>query len=180
MDVVTVSYAKRPSTEAAGLSEEAFVHLYQHELERVLNYVRLRLGPNEAEDVTADIFARVWAHRHDYDLRRGQPETWLWAIARNATRDYLRRRRPIPVAISPDIAGSPDPATEIGWQEEWARTEKALSALAAQDREIIALRFGAQMTNRAIAALLNMAEANVAQRLRRALRKMRAAMGGTR
>lgn len=180
MDVATVSYAKRQPAETDGLSEEAFVHLYQHELERILNYVRLRLGPNEAEDVTADIFARIWTHRHDYDPRRGQPETWLWAIARNATRDHLRRRRPAPMALAPDIAGSGDPATEIGRQEEWARTEKALSALAAQDREIIALRFGAQMTNRAIAALLNIGEANVAQRLRRALRKMRAAMGGTR
>lgn len=178
MDAVTALHAKGRSMTAAGLSEEAFVHLYQHELGRVLNYVRLRLGQNEAEDVTADIFARAWSHRHDYDPARGEPQAWLWAIARNAARDRLRRRRPAWSALPPDAAASPDPAEEIGRQEEWARMEQALSTLAARDREIIALRFGARMTNRAIAALLGMGEANVAQRLRRALRKMRTMMGG--
>lgn len=178
MDTVTALQAKGRSTVAAGLSEEAFVHLYQHELGRILNYVRLRLGQNEAEDVTADIFARAWSRRHDYDPQRGQPEAWLWAIARNATRDYLRQRRPAPVALSPNAAVCPDPMAEIARQEEWAQMERALSTLAAQDREIIALRFGARLTNRAIATLLGMEEANVAQRLRRALRKMRTAMEG--
>jgi RNA polymerase sigma factor (sigma-70 family) len=46
------------------------------------------------------------------------------------------------------------------------------------DQDIIALRFGAGHTNRSIAALLGLSEANVSQRLRRALRKMRTDLQG--
>jgi RNA polymerase sigma-70 factor (ECF subfamily) len=155
-----------------GLSEDAFTRLYQSQLRRVLNYVRYRLGPEDAEDVTADIFARIWARRHNYDPRKGAPTTWLWAIARNAVTDRLRRQGPVLVELSPDLAEASDPLAHIEWEEEWQQMRAALAHLPTVDQEIIALRFGAGHTNRNIAALVEMSEANVAQRLRRALRKM--------
>ena len=78
----------------SGLSEDGFIDLYERQLDRVFNYVRYRLGPGEAEDVTADIFLRAWDRRQSYDSRKGTPSTWLWAIARNMVTDWLRRRRP--------------------------------------------------------------------------------------
>jgi RNA polymerase sigma-70 factor (ECF subfamily) len=155
-----------------GLSEDAFIRLYQGQLRRVFNYVRYRMGPEDAEDVTADIFARVWARRHSYDPRKGAPTTWLWAIARNAVTDRLRRRRPVLVELSADLAEASDPLAHIDREEEWQQVQAAMARLPVVDQEIIALRFGAGHTNRKIAVLVEMSEANVAQRLRRALRKM--------
>lgn len=161
-----------------GLSEDAFIRLYQSQLRRVFNYVRYRLGPEDAEDVTADIFARVWARRQDYDPQKGTPTTWLWAIARNAVTDRLRRRGPVLVELSTDLAEASDPLAHIDLEEEWQQVQAAMARLPVVDQEIIALRFGAGHTNRNIAVLVGMSEANVAQRLRRALRKMGTYMQG--
>jgi RNA polymerase sigma-70 factor (ECF subfamily) len=162
----------------SGLSEDAFTHLYEHHLERVFNYVRYRLGSEEAEDITADIFVRAWSRRQDYDPGRGTSATWLWAIARNAVTDWLRRRRPIQIELSPNLAVANDPLAALDKEEEWERVKVALARLPEVDQEIIALRFGAGHTNRAIAGLVEMSEANVAQRLRRALRKLRTHLQG--
>jgi RNA polymerase sigma factor (sigma-70 family) len=162
----------------SGLSEVDFTDLYQSQLDRVFNYVRYRLGAEQAEDVTADIFARAWSRRQKYDSRKGAPSTWLWAIARNLVTDRLRRRTLPQVELPADLAASDDPLAEISKQEEWQQVQAALTRLTAVDQEIIALRFGAGQTNRTIATLVGLSEANVSQRLRRALRKMRTDLGG--
>ena len=162
----------------AGLSEDAFATLYQSQLDRVFNYVRYRLGSDEAEDVTADIFVRAWSRRETYDSRKGSQSTWLWAIARNLVTDRLRRRQLTQVELSPDLPSNDEPSAELNKQQEWERVRVALSRLRQVDQDIIALRFGAGHTNRAIAELVGLSEANVSQRLRRALRKMRAELGG--
>jgi len=162
----------------SGLSDDAFTILYQDQLDRVFNYVRYRLGSEEAEDVTADIFARAWSRRQSYDSHKGMPSTWLWAIARNLVTDRLRRRRLAQVELSAELPSGEDPLAEVSRQEEWEQVWGALTRLPAVDQEIIALRFGAGHTNRSIAGLLGLSEANVAQRLRRALGKVRTELQG--
>jgi RNA polymerase sigma-70 factor (ECF subfamily) len=161
-----------------GLSEDAFTALYQSQLDRVFNYVRYRLGSEEAEDVTADIFVRAWSRRESYDSRKGTPSTWLWAIARNLVTDRLRRRRLIQVELSANLSSNDEPFSEISQQEEWEQVWAAISRLPPVDQEIIALRFGAGHTNRSIATMVGLSEANVSQRLRRALHKVRNEMQG--
>lgn len=178
MDTLAGETARGPRVERAGLNEDTFTRLYQDQLKSILNYVRYRLGAEEAEDITAEIFARVWARRRRYDPGRGEPRTWLWAIARNAVIDRLRRNRPRRVDIPSHLAGPHDPSAELDRQEEWYRIQTALAQLKPVDQEIIALRFGAGRTNRAIARMLDLSEANVAQRLRRALRKTRMHLQG--
>lgn len=175
---LTVQRVRRILAREAGLSEDAFTHLYQCHLDRVFNYVRYRLGSEEAEDVTADIFVRAWTRRQDYDPRKGTPGTWLWAIARNTVTDRLRRRRPVHVELSANLAARRNPLNELDREEEWRLVWSALIQLSPRDQEIIALRFGAGHTNRTIATLTGLSEANVAQRLRRALRKMRTYLQG--
>ncbi len=173
-----VERAQRMLTGDAGLSEGDFAHLYQEQLRRVFNYVRYRLDVKEAEDVTADIFIRVWASRRSYDPAKGTLTTWLWAIARNVVTDWLRRRRPACVQLSSDPSVSFNPLGELAKEEELQQMRIALLKLPPLDQEIIALRFGAGHTNRTIAALTGLSEANVAQRLRRALRKVRIQLQG--
>jgi RNA polymerase sigma-70 factor (ECF subfamily) len=157
----------------SGLSENAFTTLYQSQLDRVFNYVRYRLGSEEAEDVTADIFVRAWSRRESYDAHKGSPSTWLWAIARNLVTDRLRRRRLTQVELSANLPSNDEPFSEISQQEVWEQIWAAISRLPSVDQEIIALRFGAGHTNRSIATLVGLSEANVSQRLRRALHKVR-------
>ena len=162
----------------SGLSEDAFTALYQSQLDRVFNYVRYRLGSGEAEDVTADIFERAWSRRESYDSGKGTPSTWLWAIARNLVTDRLRRRRLPQVELSTNLASDDEPFSALSQQEEWEQVRAAISRLSPVDQEIIALRFGAGYTNRSIATMVNLSEANVSQRLRRALHRVRNELQG--
>jgi RNA polymerase sigma-70 factor (ECF subfamily) len=162
----------------SGLSEDAFTALYQSQLDRVFNYVRYRLGSEEAEDVTADIFVRAWSRRESYDSRKGTPSTWLWAIARNLVTDRLRRRRLTQVELSANLPSNDETFSAVSQQEEWEQVWAAISRLSSVDQEIIALRFGAGYTNRSIATMVRLSEANVSQRLRRALHKVRNEMQG--
>ncbi len=177
METAQVRSENWPRDEQAGLSEELFIHLYQGQLERLYNFCRYRLGPAEAEDAAAAIIARAWSRRQLYDSARGSAESWLWAIARNVVTDQLRRRKPSAV-LPEDLAAPGDLAVEIDQREEWRQLRAVLVQLAPLDQDIIALRFGAGYSNRAIAGLLHLREANVAQRLRRALRKMRVQLEG--
>lgn len=175
MASLSAQHIRRVLAKKSGLNEDDFTHLYENHLDRVFNYVRYRLGLEEAEDVTADIFVRTWARRQGYDARKGTPTTWLWAIARNTVTDRLRQqgRRPAQVELLPTLAGPSDPPAEVDKDEELRQLRSALLQLPLVDQDIIALRFGAGHTNREISTLTGLTEANVAQRLRRALHKMR-------
>lgn len=151
----------------------AFNALYAVQLKPVFNYVRFRLGDGDAEDVTAGVFERAWAHRTDVDAARGSAEAWLWAIARNAVTDHLRWRAKAPVPLSGNLPASADPRDVALVRCEWTRTVAAIRRLPDVDQDIIALRFGGGRSHREIAALLGLGEANVAQRLRRALARLR-------
>jgi DNA-directed RNA polymerase specialized sigma24 family protein len=80
----------RPS---AVLDAEAFRGLHQAEAVAIWNYACYRLGPEEAEDAVADVFARAWAGRAGWRADRGTAGAWLWGIARNAITDSANRRR---------------------------------------------------------------------------------------
>lgn len=156
------------------LDAEAFRNLHRAQAPGVWNYACYRLGPSDAEDAAAEVFARAWAVRDSWRPERGAPEAWLWGIARHVVADALRR---LPQASD----GMPDdlPDTTADPAMRFSDIDHALAAvarLADIDQDIIALRFGSGHTNRAIAGLLGLTEANVAQRLRRALRTVRTAL----
>lgn len=173
--MIEADYLQDGRSAQKGLSEAGFVHLYEDNAQGVLNYVCYRLGPEEAEDLTAQIFARLWARRNDYDANKGPLTTWLWAIVRNAINDKLRdkQRKPVTVELPIQLASTHSLFEDVAQLEEWRKLRSAIQTLHPLDQDIIALRFGAGHTNRDIAMLVDLNEANVAQRLRRALHKLR-------
>lgn len=173
--MIEADYLQGGKSAETGLTEATFVRLYEGSAQGVLNYICYRLGPDEAEDLTAQVFARLWARRNDYDARKGPLTTWMWAIVRNAINDRLRdkQRKPITVQLPTQLASTHSLFEDVAQLEEWRKLRSAIQTLHPLDQDIIALRFGAGHTNRDIAVLVGLNEANVAQRLRRALRKLR-------
>jgi RNA polymerase sigma-70 factor (ECF subfamily) len=152
----------------------AFEGLYEAQCVAVLNYARFRLGPDDGADAAADAFARAWARRGSFDPDRGAPEAWLWAIVRTSIAESGRSRQRWNgrLEAARDLAHSDVGAS--GPDQDLLRDVVAIAArLKSVDAEILALRFGAAHTNRDIAAMLGLSEANVAQRLRRALDRIR-------
>lgn len=156
------------------ISAQGFQELYQAQLGAVYNYVRYRLGDAEAEDLTASVFTRAWDQRSRQDAARGSPEAWLWSMARSMVADRRRwlRRRPVePLGV--DLPSGDDLPGLVLQAMEWERLARALDRLPEPDRDLIALRFGAGLPHKAIAAELDLTETACAQRLHRALRRLR-------
>jgi len=124
-----------------------------------------------AEDLTQATFEnalRAWSR---FDPRKGSERTWLLAIARNLLIDHHRRDRSSRAEIEEDML----PAVAGPEDRPMASHEiaDALGRLSDRDREVIALRFGGDLTGPEIAELLGLTLANVQQILSRSLRKLR-------
>src|SRR5207244_1989203 len=133
-----------------------------------------------AEDLLADAFERALRSRVRYDRRRGSEKTWLYAIALNLLRDHARRAGAEGRALErADAAGSEvrDPFAGVEARDELGR---ALGCLSAEEREAIALRFGAELTVPEMAEVLGEPLTTVEGRVYRALRKLREALGARR
>jgi RNA polymerase sigma-70 factor, ECF subfamily len=129
-----------------------------------------------AEDVTALAFERLYRSRGRLDRVRGTPRAWLFAIARNAALDELRRRRRQPTE-SGDVEGAGrllgGGVDELDQVERRASLQPALLSLAPREREIVLLKFHGQLTNAELARVLQISESNAGTRLHRALLSLR-------
>lgn len=157
----------------------AFAQLYDDHVWNVYGFFGYRLGSRQdAEDLTQLTFERALRAWERYDESRASARTWLMAIAHNLLVDHYRsrssdRQEPLPEGEAGEEAlGKTDPPQEgLGLSPE---LETALGLLGQRERELVALRFGGDMTGPEIAELTGLSLANVQQILSRTLRQLRA------
>ncbi len=162
-------------------AEPDWDEVYAEQLPRVLNFFRYRLGQvADVEDLTARTFEKAWRARHRYRRDLAGFSTWLLTIARNVAIDHLRtRQRAGPLSHEPlDLAAavpSPDhtPEQQALHHSEAQRLAALLATLEPRQRELIAMKYGAGMTNRAIAHATGLSESNVGTILHRAVDTLR-------
>ena len=160
----------------------SFEEVYDEHVWSVYGYFGYRLAGRElAEDLTQVTFENALRSWDRYEPRRGTPLTWLMAIARNVLIDHYRsdrsdRHRPIADHEAATGALGAEPGPEpAGVSPE---LERALATLPRRQRELVALRFGAELHGPEIAELVGLSLANVQQMLSRALRKLRVELEG--
>jgi RNA polymerase sigma-70 factor (ECF subfamily) len=162
---------------AAQATAEDFEQFYQTTLPRVYNFFRYRFGDDPlAEDLTSETFEKAWRQRGKYQRDLGAFSTWLFTIARNVAIDHFRKRRnEIPLHEALNLPSSEIAPDDLAQQDaEYARLAHLLAQLSDRDRELVALKYGAGLTNRAIARLCGLSESNVAVILHRAIQTLRA------
>ena len=150
--------------------------LYAAQLPRVYNYFRYRVGDGAvAEDLTSLTFEKAWRARERYRRELGAFSTWLFTIARHVAVDHLRRTREhVPLDRVVGVAGVDTADALAEHRSDVRRLATLLGALPEREREILALKYGAGLTNRAIARLTGLGESNVGTLLHRTVRKLRA------
>ena len=139
-------------------------------IRRVYSYVAYRIGDGpEAEDVTSETFERAFRYRASYDSARGGPLAWLIGIARHC----IDGRRLAPPRADPADAEQ----VAAGDFEETAidrlTVVAAVATLSDRDRELLALRYGADLTARQIGEILGLKTNAVDVALHRALARVR-------
>ena len=160
------------------MRDEHFERLYAEHAQALFGFLSYRTGDRVlAEDLLADTFERALRARRRFDPRKASEKTWLYAIALNCLRDNARRRSTEVRALE-RMASGPSPGS-TGEMEEVSDRDlisRNLAVLTDEERETIALRFGADLTVPEIAKLTGEPLTTMEGRLYRALRKLREAM----
>ena len=157
---------------------DAFSSLYEETYLIVFRYVFALSGgpPQEAEDLTAETFARAWKARHDFMGNDRARLGWLLQIARNLAIDLSRRRKirnvvedvPLEQLVDPNLL----PELDVITREQITILWQMLGTLAEDVREMLVLRYILGWQVRQIAVHLGLNENTVTVTVRRALKSL--------
>lgn len=142
---------------------DAFTQIYERYAPAIYRYLYFRLGEAElAEDLQAEVFLRMLEGIHRYEDRGWPISAWLYRIARDRTIDVMRRRRKrqqVPLDL---WGGSCDgPEHSVGAQLEFEELTRTLDELTSDQRQVIQLRFLAEMSIQEVAQKLGRTEGSV-------------------
>jgi len=162
---------------ARSLSDpDCFRLIFRHQNDRIYSYVVRRVGPNDADDVAAEIWLAAFATRTSFDPSRGTVVGWLYGIARNLTvghhrnrerRTKLARRMSIREAsVKSDHAHQV--VEGVNATAALPHVLAALARLPARDRELLELRVWDQLAYQDIAQVVGIPVGTVRSRLFRA------------
>jgi RNA polymerase sigma-70 factor, ECF subfamily len=139
-------------------------------IRRVYSYVAYRIGDGpDAEDVTSDVFERALRYRDRYDAARGEPLAWLLGIARRCIQD-------VRFPPSAERGERAEPASREDVEAEAVARLTLAEAVARLDhrsQDLVALRYGADLTARQIARMLGITTNAVEVALHRTLARLR-------
>jgi RNA polymerase sigma factor (sigma-70 family) len=160
------------------MRSEDFERLYNAHAASLLAFLEYRTGNIElAKDVHADAFERILKTRWRFDARRGGEKTWVYTIALNVLRDQGRRRAAEARALDRVTAGG---------EEQWDASERlddrdairrGLATLPDDEREAVALYYGADLSLDEIARVTGTKTTTVKGRLARARDRLRETLG---
>jgi RNA polymerase sigma-70 factor (ECF subfamily) len=159
----------------------AFEQIYQRYATAIFRYIYYRTGDVElAEDLRAEVFLRMYESLHRYEDRGWPISAWLYRIAHDRTVDALRRRR-----IRNDVpldawdAHCDGPEQSVDRLLEYEQLKHTLNELTDEQRQVIQMRFMADLPIHEVARRLGRTEGAVkalqVRGLRSLARRMRAA-----
>jgi RNA polymerase sigma-70 factor, ECF subfamily len=164
--------------EAARLDPGAFKELYGKYFDRIYRYIWFRVStPEDAADLTQQVFMQAFNSLPKYQ-NRGLPfSAWLFRIARNKLVDASRQRRPdiswenLPEPVQPHDDLNPEGA--MLQQEALNDLRRMVAQLDPEKRELLSLRFAADLSSREIAAVVGKSEAAVKKQLTRIIQTLK-------
>lgn len=163
--------------------------LIKRHLKPVYNFVYRLVGDSkEAEDITQEVFIKVWRNLKKYDRERNF-KTWLFAIARNTAIDWLKKKKSLPFSSFENEKGENFLLTGLASldllpDELFSRAESATKlvlateSLAPRYKTVLSLHYDSQFNFREIAEKLGESLNTVKSRHRRALLLLRKILTG--
>jgi RNA polymerase sigma-70 factor (ECF subfamily) len=150
----------------------------------VFRYFRYRgADADTANDLASSVFEKALANLRQYDPRKGQIQTWLFAIAHNLGINHWKAETAHPLTSLDDldlpVQDELQPEQALMLVQDKEQILRALQSLDPRSVEIIALKFGGELTNGQIAGLVHLSESNVGVILYRSLMKLRTLLAST-
>ena len=141
-------------------------------IRRVYAYVAYRIGDGDgpdAEDVTSATIERALRYRDRFDAHKGDAAAWVIGIARRQISEHYGEL-PLPVSEFPEQVAPGDLEVDSAARLDLWR---AITGLGDRERELIALRYGADLTARQIGELVGLQTNAVEVAIHRALKTLR-------
>jgi RNA polymerase sigma factor (sigma-70 family) len=150
----------------------------------VFRYFRYRgADVDTANDLASSVFEKALANLRRFDPRKAQIQTWLFAIAHNLAINHWKAGTIHQTTSLDDLdlleQGDPPPEEELVRAQDKQEILRAIQSLDVRVVEILALKFGGNLTNFQIAGLVNLSESNVGVILFRSLIKLRTVLAST-
>ena len=170
------------SSEARDQGQLDFQNVYGEFHPKIQRYLSRLVGPNEAEDVTQEVFAKVSQALPQF---RGDSSlsTWIYRIATNTAYDRLRSPSFQPAGEVPVDGVAPVPDPSPGVEQKLVRTEmndcigEYIAGLPVSYRSVVVLSEHEGLTNQEIADALGVSVATVKIRLHRARARLKKELG---
>lgn len=165
---------ERGMVEAAQADSARFLDLYDRHFHRVYAYALRRTGNRAAaEDISSEVFHRALASLKKYQWRGTPFVAWLFRIAANELADHWQKT----------VRGAGNPSLDVDETdpelERRAILFQLVERLPDDQRRVIELRYGAEMSLLEVGEALGKSEGAVKQLQRRALTNLRAEMEGS-
>lgn len=165
--------AAQPDSRIAALDWDV---VYRELLPKVYRYFCYRVGEGQlAEDLTATTFEKAWRKRRRYRRDLSAFSTWVFTIARNVATDHFRTaRETLPLRaelIENDSA--PSPEAQAAAKDETTQLSHLVQQLPNRERELLAMRYGAELSYAEIAKVSDLTPSNVGVILHRTVRRLR-------
>jgi len=166
----------------AQAQEDALRELYDRYNRLVYSMAVNAVGENTlAEEITQDVFLRIWNKAETYSPKKGKVITWVSSITRYRAIDAIRSQqvRPEGHSVAWDIEGSldnPDPLNveeRVETTQRQQRVRHAVAQLPEEQRQALAYAYFQGYTHREIAEVLGEPLGTIKTRIRLAMQKLR-------
>lgn len=184
--VIPIAGHKRPTAELQGRSDDELMHLVSaglveafsvlvHRHERALRSFCSRWLASAAhgDDVAQEVFLEIWRTRHRYD-QQGRFRGFLFTAARHRCLKEGRRSQPTGAEIDEGaLAASPDAVDAVLLAERRQRLDRLVARLPPKLRDVIWLRYAAELEYGEIAEIVRRPIETVRSRVFHGLRHLR-------
>ena len=162
------------------MREGDFERLFDEHAQALFAFLCYRTGDRAtAEDLLSETFERALRARRRFDRRRGTEKSWLYTIALNLLRDHARSRAAETRALERVAVGlASESVPERLSLEDRDELLRALETLSDEEREAVALHFGADVSIPEIVRITGERTSTIHGRVYRGLRRLRATVEG--
>ena len=163
------------TTRSATTEEIDWQDVYNQSLPKIFHFFCYKVGEAAAaEELTAVTFEKAWMSRRNFHKANGQVHAWIFGIARNVASDYFRKKKiEIPLEEISEINFSASFEDDIQQKLDFQSILTILNRFSIRERDLIAMKYGAELNNREIARLTRLSESNVGTILYRVVKKIR-------
>ena len=134
---------------------------------------------SDAEEITQEVFLKLWENAGSYDSTKGSPFSWVMTVARRHAIDRIRsksfrdKRNETTLDAVDNLTGRMDVTSTVIMIEESQAIRKALNRLSSQDRVILELAYFEGLTHSEIASRLEQPLGTVKTRLRHGIMELK-------